>query len=127
MSDLPRALLVEDEALVAMVAEELLASLGFEVLSARNAQEAMAMLADGATPAVALVDVGLPGVRGDTLAEQLRASTPQMPVLMATGYDNSDLRERFAHDAGVGFLAKPYSEMDLDRALASFGLQVTRS
>jgi len=110
-----------------MVAEELLASLGFEVLSARNAQEAVTLLADGGpTPAVALVDVGLPGMRGDQLAEQLRASTPDMPVLMATGYDNGDLRLRFAADSRVGFLAKPYSEADLDRALAGLDIETTR-
>ena len=106
-----------------MVAEELLALLGFEVLSARNATEALALLADGPTPAVALIDVGLPGMRGDALAELLRGSTPDMPLLMATGYDNGDLRERFAADDRVGFLAKPYSESDLDRALAGLGVK----
>lgn len=117
-------LLVEDEALVAMVAEELLAMLGFDVLSARHAAEALELLADGPTPVVALVDVGLPGMRGDQLAEQLRASTPEMAVLMATGYDNDDLRERFAADNRVGFLSKPYSEADLSQALAGLGIKV---
>jgi CheY-like chemotaxis protein len=117
-----RALLVEDEALVAMVAEELLLSLGFDVVSARNATEALGMLEDGELPAVALVDVGLPGVRGDQLTEQLRSDRPAMPVILATGYDNAELRDRFAGDAGVGFLAKPYSEADLQRALAALGV-----
>jgi CheY-like chemotaxis protein len=120
-----RALLVEDEALVAMVAEELLISQGFEVISARNAAEALSMLEEGELPAVALVDIGLPGVRGDQLAQQLRAERPAMPVIMATGYDNAELRERFAGDAGVGFLAKPYSESDLQRALAALGVSAS--
>lgn len=106
-----------------MVAEELLASLGFDVLSARNASEALSMLEDGDLPVVALVDVGLPGVRGDELTKQLRNEKPGMPVIMATGYDNAELRERFAGDAGVGFLAKPYSESDLERALAGIGVR----
>jgi CheY-like chemotaxis protein len=118
-----RALLVEDEALVAMVAEELLAALGFEVASARNAAEALSLLADGEPPVVALVDVGLPGVRGDQFTLQLRQDLPAMPVILATGYDNVELRDRFAGDAGVGFLAKPYSESDLQRALAALGIK----
>jgi CheY-like chemotaxis protein len=118
-----RALLVEDEALVAMVAEELLASLGFDVMSARNATEALELLSNGDLPAVALVDVGLPGVRGDALTQQLRRDRPAMPVIMATGYDNAELRDLFAGDAGVGFLAKPYSEADLERALTSLGVK----
>lgn len=123
MTQTSRALLVEDEALVAMVAEELLAGLGFEVMSARNAAEALSLLEDGDLPAVALVDVGLPGVRGDQLAAQLRNDRPAMPVIMATGYDNSELRDRFAGDAGVGFLAKPYSESDLQHALSELGIR----
>ena len=122
MTQTVRALLVEDEALVARVAEELLLSLGFEVMSARHAAEALSMLEEGDLPAVALVDVGLPGVRGDQLSLQLRAERPAMPVILATGYDNSELRDRFAGDAGVGFLAKPYSEADLQRALAALGV-----
>lgn len=109
-----------------MVAEELLASLGLEVLSARNADEALALMGEGPVPAIALVDVGLPGLRGDQLAAQLRGSWPDMPVVMATGYDNADLRERFAGDKRVGFLAKPYSEADLDRALTDLGIKTER-
>lgn len=98
-------------------------SLGFDVASARNATEALSMLDEGELPAVALIDVGLPGVRGDQLCLQLRADRPAMPVIMATGYDNAELRERFAGDAGVGFLAKPYSESDLQRSLAALGIK----
>ena len=59
------ALLVEDEALVAMVAEEFLAELGFEPISARNAAEAMEIIESRRDLVVAVVDVGLPDQRGE--------------------------------------------------------------
>ena len=43
-------------------------------------------------------------------------------VVMATGYDNGELRERFRQDGRVGFLAKPYCEADLSRALSGLGV-----
>jgi len=119
-----RALLVEDEALVAMVAEEFLAELGFEPIPARNAAEAMEIIASGEDLVVALVDVGLPDQRGDELARRLRTLRPQMPILMASGYDQGDLIAQFKDDDGIGVLSKPYTEADLARALEAVGLSV---
>jgi CheY-like chemotaxis protein len=118
-------LLVEDEALVAMVAEEFLRDLGFEPLSARNAAEAMQIIEQGAELAVALVDVGLPDTRGDELALRMRELRPGVPILIASGYDQGDLRSRFAGDSGVGVLGKPYTEADLERALEQLGVAIT--
>jgi CheY-like chemotaxis protein len=115
-------LLVEDEALVAMVAEEYLSELGFAPFSARNAAEAMRILEERTNLAVALVDVGLPDQRGDELAKRMRQLRPQMPILMASGYDGGDIKGRFADDALVGVLSKPYTEGDLVRALGDLGV-----
>ena len=120
----PRALLVEDEALVAMVAEEFLADLGFEPVSTRNAAEAMEIVEGGGPLAVAVVDVGLPDQRGDELARRLRALRPLMPILMASGYDQGDLIAQFKDDDGVGVLSKPYTEADLARALEAVGVKL---
>lgn len=120
------ALLVEDEALVAMVAEEFLQELGFEPRSARNAAEALEIVEGSADLAVALVDVGLPDQRGDELAKQLRTMRPDMPILIASGYDQGDLMSRFTGDAGVGVLGKPYTEADLARALEGLGVKVNQ-
>jgi len=116
------ALLVEDEALVAMVAEEYLGELGFEPFSARNAAEAMRILEERPDLAVALVDIGLPDQRGDELAKRMRQLRPELPILMASGYDGGDIKSRFAGDARVGVLSKPYTEGDLVRALGDLGL-----
>ncbi|HEY3813641.1 MAG TPA: response regulator [Caulobacteraceae bacterium] len=118
-----RALLVEDEALVAMFAEEVLSGLGFEPTIARNGAEARDHWSRF-TPDLAIIDVGLPDVRGDALARELRARLPALPILMASGYDVADLRETFKGDACTGFLPKPYTEEDLIRAARGLGFDL---
>jgi CheY-like chemotaxis protein len=115
-----RVLVVEDEALVAMIAEEALSSLGFEPQSARNGAEALEQFV-AFNPSLAVVDIGLPDMRGDELAMRLRALAPDLPIVVASGYDEAELRARFAHDPRIAVVAKPYTEDDLARATRSLG------
>jgi CheY-like chemotaxis protein len=118
-----RVLLVEDEALVAMFAEEVLSSLGFEPTIARTGAEARNHWAQF-TPDLAVIDVGLPDMRGDALARELRARMPNLPILMASGYDVVELREAFEGDEHTAFLPKPYTEEDLVRAARGLGFDL---
>lgn len=116
-----RALLVEDEALVALIAEEALSALGFTVDVAGSGGEALA--AFGASPPdLAIVDIGLPDMRGDDLALRLRQTAPDLSLLIASGYDPSEVAGRFSGDARFGVIAKPYTEGDLAAALRLLGL-----
>ncbi len=105
---------------MAMIAEEALSSLGFEPQSARNGAEALAQFATF-KPALAVVDIGLPDMRGDELALRLRELAPDLPIVVASGYDEAELRARFAHDKRIAVVAKPYTEDDLARATRSLG------
>jgi two-component system response regulator DesR len=68
-------------------------------------------------PAVAIVDIDLPGQDGLTAARQLRTDLPQCRVLMLTAYANP-ANLRTALDNGVaGFLAKDTPAVDLIRAV----------
>ena len=115
-----RVLLVEDEALVAMIAEEALSSLGFDPTTARNAAEAISSF-ESEPPALAVIDVGLPDVKGDVLAKRLRALAPELPIVVASGYDEGELNAKFADDPKTAVLAKPYTEDDLARVTRSLG------
>ena len=114
------ALLVEDEALVAMIAEEALTVLGFSPRSVATAAEALQAFEQQA-PKLAVIDVGLPDGRGDDLARRLRALDPDLAIVVASGYDAEELRANFAGDARVQVVAKPYTESDLDRAAKALG------
>jgi CheY-like chemotaxis protein len=118
-----RALLVEDEPLVAMIAEEALLSLGFEAFAAGNAAEALAAHS-AFNPTLAVIDVGLPDMRGDELSRRLRALDSELAIIVASGYDEAELAAQFKNDGKVAILPKPYTEGDLARVARSLGFDV---
>lgn len=118
-----RALLVEDEPLVAMIAEEALMSLGFEAQAVGNAAEALAAHASFG-PQLAVIDVGLPDMRGDELSRRLRALDAELSIIVASGYDQAELAAQFVGDSKIAVLPKPYTESDLARVARSLGFDV---
>jgi PAS domain S-box-containing protein len=118
-----RVLLVEDEALIQMLAAEYLEDAGFKVDAAGSATEAINKLGliPGGVDAI-IIDVGLPDRRGDTLLREIRALHPSMPIVLATGQSAGDLRQSFNDDSRIAFVSKPYSAEALVKALRSIGV-----
>jgi CheY-like chemotaxis protein len=115
------ALLVEDEPLVAFVAAESLSALGFNVEIAETGAAALAMVNRGVgAETLAVVDVGLPDVRGDELARTMKSISPGLRLVVASGYDAQDLRRRI-DDPEIAVLAKPYGETSLRQTLSGLG------
>jgi CheY-like chemotaxis protein len=109
-----RVLVVEDEAMIAMLVEDMLADLGCVVVGPANRlEEAMELLAADAAVDVALLDVNLAGQPVFTLADALRAR--RIPAIFATGYGEVGLRDV---DRGAPVLHKPFRASDLAGALA---------
>lgn len=119
-----RALLVEDEALVALIAEEALAALGFEVEAAGSGAEALSAF-ERDQPDLAVIDIGLPDMRGDELARELRGRAPALAIIMASGYDAAEVASRLGPDARLSVVSKPYTEGDLARAIEGLGLKAS--
>jgi CheY-like chemotaxis protein len=119
MSARGRVLLVEDEVLVAALAVDALEELGYqtiEVTTARAARE----IASGSEPLVfAVVDIGLPDGRGDALALELRKTRPDLPIVIATGYDGAHLDEALRKQSRTAMLTKPYDIGQLQSAIQS--------
>ncbi len=108
-----RVLLVEDEALIAMMAEDLLDSIGCASITvAASVTEALAAL-DGGAFDVAMLDVNLNGERSMVVAD--RALACGLPYLFTTGYGPDGVDP--AH-AAAPVLAKPYVLSDLEATLA---------
>jgi len=120
----PRILVVEDEALVRMVLTDTLEDLGFLVEPTGSAAEALDRL-KGLERCVdaAILDVGLPDRKGDVLAAELRALYAHLPIVIATGYEDEALRERFKDDRLIAFFAKPYNSADVVPVLKSLGVR----
>jgi PAS domain S-box-containing protein len=122
-----RVLLVEDEALIQMLAVEYLESSGFTVHVAGSASEAMNTLGmvPGGVDAV-VVDMGLPDRRGDALVREMRALHPSLPVVFATGAGSKELQSQFKGEGRTAFVTKPYTKSDLLNALSSLGIPSAR-
>jgi len=116
-----RALLVEDEALVAMIVEDYLGAIGFDPLCVDTAADALSALAGGGL-SLAVIDIGLPDMRGDELAARARLLAPDLPIVLASGFDSAELKRRFGGDGAMSVVGKPYTENDLRAAIAAAGL-----
>ena len=104
-----RILIVEDEPLIRLFVADVLTDAGFQVEEAANAAEAATQLGTGnALFDAVIIDVGLPDKRGDELADELRATWNDLPIVIASGHDKHTLARRFAHDGRVRVLGKPY-------------------
>ena len=110
-----RVLLVEDNEHVREFAHHLLDELGYRVLSAGSAEEALEVL--GREPVDLLFsDVVMPGLSGLELARVARRDHPSLPVLLASGYS-----EEIVGSAGSEFeiVRKPYDVGLLEAALGA--------
>lgn len=118
-----KILLVEDEAMIAMVTAENLRDLGFEVEEAANAAKAMsAAKGDINGFAAAIIDIGLPDRKGDELARELIGMRPDLPIVIATGHGEKALDGKLKKSASLTLLKKPYDSEGLLKSLKSVGV-----
>ena len=101
-------LLVEDNAAVLDVTRRYLAKAGYTVLSASNAEEAIALCRDS-TPELLITDVVMPGMNGPTLAEHLSRTHLNVKVLFLSGYTEASVSSRWLLPPGANFLQKPFT------------------
>jgi len=122
----PRILIVEDEVLVRMFAADSLEDAGFKVEQAGNAAEALAKVhALGQQLQAIVIDLGLPDRPGDAVAAEIRALLADVPILIASGRSERELKERFAVDRRIAVMVKPYTGPMLIDALAALGATAT--
>jgi len=113
-----RVLVVEDEVLIRMLAVDMLLDLEWEADEAGSASEALAMLnAPGAAYAVVLLDLGLPDKHGDQLVRDIRQTHPDLPLVVASGEDQFEVKKRLEGYSPIRFLGKPYDLDGLKRAI----------
>jgi len=106
-------LLVEDEPFVRKATCSILESAGFEVLPAQDAQDAMKVYEEYKRGIdLVITDMGLPGRTGQQLGQDLREHSPELVVLVTSGYANPE-DETEVPGSHTYFLPKPYSKRTL--------------
>jgi len=108
-----RVLIVEDESLVAMLLETILADLGCDVVGPEsNIEDGLSAVADVAGLDAALLDVNVAGREIFPVAEALKAKG--VPFVFSTGYGEAGLPE---HWRGNPTVQKPFTEGAIREAL----------
>jgi CheY-like chemotaxis protein len=119
-------LMVEDDTLIRQVAAEMLRDAGFDVVEASGRREAAGALDGAPSPfAAAIMDFTLPDGTAEELARDLRKQCPDLPLVIASGHAEPDLRQRFIGTDRIGFVAKPYESRALIGALLGLGVSVS--
>jgi len=111
-------MIVEDNTAVRDLLKRVLRGAGYQVLVAAGPSEARTYCANkGQKIDLMLTDVVMPEMSGPVLAEELRASRPQMSVVLMSGYSGASLTQREDIVAGAAFLEKPFTATSVLRTV----------
>jgi len=103
-------LLVEDDSAVRLLVEEILSSIGYQVLTAEDGPHALlAAQQHSGKIDLLLTDVVLPKMGGKEIASRLAALLPGIKVLFMSGYTGHSAAQHGNLDPDVAFLPKPFS------------------
>jgi two-component system, cell cycle sensor histidine kinase and response regulator CckA len=109
-------LLAEDDAMLRPLAQGLLRKLGYTVLAAANASQALELAASHQGPIHLLVaDVIMPGASGRELARRLAEVRPETKALYVSGYTDDAIVQHGMLEPGLTFLQKPFTPDELAR------------
>lgn len=113
-------LVLDDDPLVRKIVGSALEVLGHEPIVAQASEEALAYARDPVRPlSCTLLDLTMPSASGIEIAHQLRAHRPGLPVIIMSGFGESKVASRLKGVGSTGFLAKPFTIDELERALCS--------
>jgi PAS domain S-box-containing protein len=118
-----RVLVMDDEPYVRETLQQGLESLGYEVLSAQDDEQALRLLREaqerGASIDVAILDLTIPGGQGGAAAlQRLRALAPDLPGIASSGYSGEAVMARPAEYGFAAALRKPYTLAELGTVVA---------
>ena len=113
-------LLVDDEETVRLVGGRMLERLGYTVVTASDSREALEIYQkDPARFACVMLDQTMPHMGGKECLHRLRELTPDVRVVLSSGYSEHELADRYAGEKLAGFIQKPYLPSALAKVLKS--------
>jgi two-component system, response regulator PdtaR len=118
----PHLLIMDDDRLVLATLGTGLRQAGYRVTDAGSGEEAL-RLAGQLKPALALLDMRMPGISGITVAEQL-SSVHGVPFLFLSAYGDQDIVEQATRCGALGYLVKP---LDVPQIIPSVEAALARA
>jgi len=123
-----KVLLAEDEPMVRRVASTMLSRLGFQVTEAENGLEALERFrARKDEYLLVILDLTMPHMNGWEALQALRASRPGIPVILASGFEKSQVMRGDHPELPQAFLHKPFHMENLRSAIETALEKLPRS
>jgi len=114
----PTILFVDDDPQVRGVASEMLAKLGFQVVTATNGREGLEFFSSHRDEIVCVIlDLSMPEMDGEEAFRELRYLSSDARVILSSGYNEQEVSGQFAGRGLAGFIQKPYTMTNLRHAL----------
>ncbi|HOK07242.1 MAG TPA: sigma-54 dependent transcriptional regulator, partial [Syntrophales bacterium] len=112
-----RVLIVDDELNMRLVLGAMLRKEGYEVATAADGVEALALLAGGGADVV-VTDLKMPNLDGLGLLERVRSLYPSVPVIIITAYGTVATAVDALKKGAFDYITKPFEQEDLKNVLA---------
>lgn len=113
-----RILVVDDDTVVRQIIIEMLQRFGYELLGAENGMRAIELARQTSFDCV-MLDLTMPGLSSEETLAQLREITPELRVILMSGYTEQDATARFGNIPLDGFVQKPFTPNDLSERVSS--------
>jgi CheY-like chemotaxis protein len=111
-------LLIDDETMVIDVGKQMLERLGYRILTAGSGQAALDILRDRQTEIdLVILDMIMPGTKGSELFDQIKEMTPDLRVLLSSGYSLSGQATEILDRGCDGFIQKPFGMKELSQKI----------
>jgi len=111
-------LLIDDEPVNLEVSGELLGSLGYRVFVAGSGQEGLAIFEEKSNEIdLVILDMVMPGISGGQAFDRLREISPDIKVLLSSGYSIDGQAQNIMDRGCNGFLQKPYKMSHLSQKI----------
>ena len=112
-------LVVDDEPEVRKLVAAMVSTHGYNVLTADSGEHAITLVKNQRTQIdLLLTDVVAPGMSGPVLADKLVGQKPGLRVLFMSGYDNTQVVQRYVVEKGYTLLHKPFTVQELGRKIS---------
>ncbi|MCX7817039.1 MAG: PAS domain S-box protein [Syntrophales bacterium] len=107
-------LVIDDERTVLEVTAEMLASLGYRVLTAENGESALTIFSEkNKEIQLIIMDMIMPDISAAELYERIREINPEVKVILASGYSMNGLARSILEKGVKAFIQKPYRLSEL--------------
>jgi CheY-like chemotaxis protein len=111
-------LLVDDEELILEVGKSMLSEIGYEVITCKGGIQAIdALLSEQYRIDMVLLDLIMPGMDGNATFDKIREISPNMPVILSSGYSINDLATGIMNKGCNGFIQKPFNLSELSQKI----------